>query len=190
MTDSNWTIHSDAPTDEDGYPVHPDLDKDHHICARTNSDRTTEPDHGRQRDDYPFCLLSAGHGTKNPKRTGEPGVPCSNHGGDSPKGEDNGNFTHGAFSKYWTSHLTDEEQEAFDDAREMLDSPENAQEVARSAASSCLIQFRRSGDERFLRRFESICDKFGIAPADELEVSGSVELEEAWKSSAQEDDTA
>jgi len=29
-----------------------------------------------------------------------------------------------------------------------------------------LEQFRRTGDERFLRRFESICDKFEIAPDD------------------------
>lgn len=180
MTDSNWTIHPDAPTDEDGYPVHPDPDKDHHICARTSSENTTATDHGRERDDYPFCLQSAGHGTENPKRTGEPGVPCSNHGGSSAVGPDNGNFTDGAFSKWFTDHLTEKEQEAFDDAREMLDSPENAQEVGRSAASICLIQFRRSGDERFLRRFESICDKFGITPADELELSGSVGIEEAF----------
>ena len=162
-------IYPDAPTDEDGHPVHPEH-PDRFICGRSKSANTTPTDHGRERDDVPYCLLTAGHGTENPKRTGEPGVACTHHGGDSPAGEDNGNFRHGAFSEYFTDHLTETEEEAFQDAREMLKEPESAQEVARSAATICLVQFRRTGDERFLRRFESICDKFAIAPEDELTV--------------------
>ncbi|WP_089650102.1 hypothetical protein [Halobacterium hubeiense] len=186
MTDdtSSFEIAEEAPTDEEGHPVHPDPDKDHRICAATKSDRTTPTEHGRERDDVEYCLLAAGWGVDDVKEG-----PCRKHtGAIDNRGENNENFEHGAFSKYFTSHLTDTEQDAFDDAREMLDEPEDAQEVAKTAASICLIKFRRSGDERFLRRFESICDKFGIAPADELELSGSVGIEEAWKTSAQDDD--
>lgn len=161
-------IHPEAPVDDAGNPVHPE--RGHHICGRGKSDRTTPTDHGRERDDVPYCLLAAGHGTSDPKRTGEPGAACTHHGGDSPMGPDNPAFRSGAFSKWFTSHLTEDEQAAFDDAREMLDDPEDAQEVAKHAAMLCLIQARRSGDERFYRRFESICDKFGIAPEDELTV--------------------
>ena len=109
---------------------------------------------------------------------------CRNHGGATPtadendrqgRGDQKGNrnaVTHGAFAKHFTSHLTEGEQAAFDDAVEQLDSPSGAQDIARQAASVCLLQFRRSGDERFLRRFEGLCDKFNIAPKDELEVTG------------------
>ena len=40
-------------------------------------------------------------------------------------------------------------------------------------------QFRRTGDDRFLRRYESICKTFNIAPEDveRHEHSGSVENE-------------
>lgn len=106
------------------------------------------------------------------------------HNGDHGKGgapERNANaVSHGAFQEHFTEHLTEGEQAAFDDAYAQLETPESAQDIARSAASMCLLQFRRSGDERFLRRFEGICDKFGIAPADELEISGSVSLEDAF----------
>lgn len=96
---------------------------------------------------------------------------CDVHGGKSKSGPENGNFRHGAFSKHFTSHLTDTEFDAFEEARELLENPEGAQDVARTAAASCLMKFKRTGDERFLRRFEGLCDKFGIAPEDELTVN-------------------
>lgn len=92
--------------------------------------------------------------------------------GGAPEQNDNA-VTHGAYRKHFTSHITDGEQDAFGDAREQLETPEGAQDVARVAATNCLLQFQRSGDERFLRRFEGLCDKFGIAPADELDVNHS-----------------
>lgn len=113
---------------------------------------------------------------------------CHSHGGSTPTKDENsdqgapdGNdnaVTHGAFSEHFTSHLTEGEQAAFEDAVDSLDSPEGAQDVARHAAAICLLQFRRSGDERFIRRFEGLCDKFGIAPDEELNVnvSGEVDL--------------
>jgi hypothetical protein len=116
-------------------------------------------------------MLSAGHGTSDPKRTGEPGVACTHHGGDSLEGEENGNFRHGAYAKSFSEGLlTEEEKERVEMAQEHLETPEGAQAHARFLASIAAEQFRRSGDERFLRRYESICDKFGITPADELTV--------------------
>ncbi|WP_049971137.1 hypothetical protein [Haladaptatus cibarius] len=106
----------------------------------------------------------------------------SNHGGGNggerdgagaPEGNENA-VSHGAFSKHFTRHLTDEERDAFDDAKELLGSPEGTQEVAQTAAARCLMQFDRSGDPRFLRRYENICDKFRLTPPEEytLEVNG------------------
>lgn len=121
---------------------------------------------------------------------------CWNHGGrnedddrdagGAPEGNDNA-VTHGAWSKsFVTDFLTDEEIERVRQFEELADSPDGAQDMARTAAGIALEQFRRSGDERFLRRFESICDTFGIAPTDELDVnvSGGIDL---WQQSAKED---
>ena len=104
----------------------------------------------------------------------------------APEGNDNA-VTHGAWSKsFVTDFLTDEEIERVRQFEELADSPDGAQDMARTAAGIALEQFRRSGDERFLRRFESICDTFGIAPTDELDVnvSGGIDL---WQQSAKED---
>lgn len=84
----------------------------------------------------------------------------------TPDGDDHGRPDHRAAATQLTEELTNGEQAAFDDAREMLESPEGAQDVARSAAALCLIQFKRSGDSRFIRRFENISVTFGLAPDD------------------------
>jgi len=68
--------HPAAPTDDEGYPVHPE--RGHHICGRGKND-TSESENGRDRNEYPFCLLAAGQGTD--KST--PGAACSHHGGAS-----------------------------------------------------------------------------------------------------------
>lgn len=73
---------------------------------------------------------------------------------------------------FFTDFLTGEERRRVREATDVLGSEAGAQEVGRHVAGLALEQFRRTGDERFLRRFESICDKFGIAPSDELEVTG------------------
>lgn len=107
---------------------------------------------------------------------------CNNHGGSTPSKDENpdvgapeGNdnaVDHGAYRENFLEHLTDDEQQLVEDLAVGLGTKEDAQEVARFAASICLAQFRRSGfDERFARRFESICDKAGIFPADELDVN-------------------
>ena len=90
---------------------------------------------------------------------------AGNNGG-APEGNTN-NVKHDAFREQFNSHLTAGEQKAFDDACEQLETPEGAQDIARIAAANCLLQFKRTGDERFLRRFEGLCEKFNIAPAEE-----------------------
>jgi len=57
--------------------------------------------------------------------------------------------------------------------------PQGAQAFARTAAGIAMEQFRRTGDQRFMQRAESICDTFGIAPADELDVEHSGEIEQS-----------
>jgi len=114
MTQRVWNgVHDDAPTDADGRPVHPDDDKDYHICGMPKSDRTTPPDHGRDRDDVPYCTLYAGWGTD--RKTGA----CSKHGGagGAPEGWQNGNARHLLYSK----RMNDDDREEFEAIVETAD---------------------------------------------------------------------
>lgn len=106
---------------------------------------------------------------------------CKHHAGTNADGsshEGNQNAVkHGAYSKsFVTDFLTDEEIQRVEDAQELLGTPGGAQDHGRLMAAIAVEQFRRTGDDRFLRRYESICDKFGIAPADEMELSGEMDL--------------
>jgi len=120
------------------------------------------------------CGLPAGWGTDFDSGK------CRHCRGTSPDGSSHeGNdwgATHGAYSESFVEDfLTDQEIERVEQAQEILSDVEGAQAQARLVAAIALEQFRRTGDERFLRRYESICDTFGIAPADELELSGGLE---------------
>lgn len=132
-------------------------------------------DHGgTNRHDEP-CGRTAGWGTDF-----EDGK-CRQHRGTSPDGESHeGNdwaAKHGAYSEsFMSDFLTEDEQARVKDAMDVLEVPEGAQAHARLMASIAAEQFKRTGDDRFLRRYESICDKFGIAPADEVDVSGELDL--------------
>lgn len=132
-------------------------------CSRTKRDGSGDP-----------CGLPAGWGTDHP---GE--GACKHHGGASsgaPEGNANA-ATHGAYSESFVSDfLTDDEIKRVEDAQELLGTSEGAQDHGRLMAAIAVEQFRRTGDDRFLRRYESICDKFGIAPADEVDVSGELDL--------------
>jgi len=112
---------------------------------------------------------------------------CHSHGGSTPtadenprqgRGDQEGNdnaVKSGAYREDFISHLTEDEQEMIESVYEDLETPEDAQDVARYVASIYLAQFKRSDfDDRFGRRFEAICDKAGIFPADELEVAADV----------------
>lgn len=132
-------------------------------------------DYGGRRKDGEPCKAWAGQWTDFD--TGK----CGKHRGTNADGSSHDGNTnaakHGAWAdSFVTDFLTDKEIARVKDAEDLLGTPESAQGVARTAAAIALEQFRRTGDDRFLRRFESICDKFGIAPADELELSGQMEL--------------
>jgi hypothetical protein len=106
---------------------------------------------------------------------------CFQHGGQrenggAPEGNDNAVDVGAWAEDFYEDFLTEAEKERVFRSAEALENPESAKEVARHAASVCLEQFRRTGDERFFRRWESICDTFEIAPTDELELSGDVDL--------------
>lgn len=133
-------------------------------------------DHGGTNRSGEPCGQPAGYGTDF--ETGK----CKHHRGTSPDGSSHeGNdwaATHGAYSESFVrDFLREDEIERVEQFEELTESLEGAQAFARTAAGIAMEQFRRTGDERFLRRAESICDTFGIAPADELELSGAVDGE-------------
>lgn len=106
---------------------------------------------------------------------------CFHHGGQRENGgapEDNDNAaTVGAWAEsFYDGFLTEAEKERVQESAEVLGDKTGAQEIARHAASVCLEQFRRTGDERFMRRYESLCDKAGIFPDEEIDVSADVDL--------------
>ena len=114
-----------------------------------------------------YCKRTSGWGTE------EDSGRCSSHGGSGgSSNEHEGNdwaATHGAYSDSFVQNfLRDEEIERVRQAEDLLGKPESAQALARTVAGIALEQFRRTGDSRFVRRYESICDTFGIAPDDEI----------------------
>lgn len=123
------------------------------------------------------CELPAGWGTDHDDG------PCKYHGGatrdDSGAPEGNTNAaTVGAWADgFFEGFLTEEEQRRVTEMADALDDQRTAKELGQHVATLALEQFRRTGDERFLRRFESICDKFSIAPAEEIDVSETVTLD-------------
>lgn len=121
------------------------------------------------------CQLPSGWGTD------KDGGKCKYHGGASPGAPEGNDWAakHGAWAEsFMSDFLTEKEQARVEDAMEVMDTPEGAQAQAKVAATIALEQFRRTGDGRFLRRYESICDTFGIAPADEMDltVDGDVDV--------------
>lgn len=132
-------------------------------------------DHGGNGGD---CGLAAGWGTDFDSGK------CKFHRGTSPDGSSHeGNdwgATHHAYSQSFVEDfLREDEIERVEQLQDILGEPEGAVAYGRLAVGIAMEQFRRSGDERFLRRAESIADTFGIAPEDELQVehSGSVDHE-------------
>ena len=94
-------------------------------------------------------------------------VEHESDGRGAPEGNQNA-ATVGAWSKsFVTDFLREDEIERVRQGVDALGKPESAKELARQVAMVCLEQFRRTGDERFLRRYESICETFSIAPDDD-----------------------
>lgn len=116
-----------------------------------------------------YCWLST-HDDDPAEREGD--------GRGAPEGNTNA-VKVGAWSDSFVSDfLRDEEVERVKKASDALGTPSGAQELARQVAVICLEQFRRTGDERFLRRYESICDKAQIFPEETIEMDGEVTVTE------------
>lgn len=136
------------------------------VCGRTKRDGSGDS-----------CGLPAGWGTDHP---GE--GACKLHGGNAGAPEGNNNaVTVAAWAEdFVTDFLRDDEIKRVKEFAEIAGEPKDAQEAAGYAAGLALEQFRRTGDDRFLRRYESIMDTFNLAPGDEMDVnveqSGDVTL--------------
>jgi hypothetical protein len=106
---------------------------------------------------------------------------CFHHGGQrenggAPEGNDNAVTVAAWAESFYDGFLTEAEKERVEESAEILGEKAGAQEIARHAASVCLEQFRRTGDERFMRRYESLCEKAGLFPDEEIDVSADVDL--------------
>lgn len=139
-----------------------------------------EDDPQNYKDDYWRCGRADDCGLKAGWGTDHVGVgACKLHGGNAgaPEGNDNA-VTVGAWAEdFYEGFLTQAEQKRVEKSAELLGDEANAKEIAQHAASVSLEQFRRTGDERFMRRFESICDKFSITPVDDADPDVDVNVD-------------
>ena len=124
---------------------------------------------------------------------------CSSHGGSDRSGAPEGNTNakgndggapeentnaadHGAYSdKFLDGFVGPDGKERIEDGYDLAEDPEGAQKQARLMAQVALEKFRVTGDERFLRRYESICRKASIFPNDEMTMNHEG-LEDAFMS--------
>jgi hypothetical protein len=152
-------VHPDAPTDAAGHPIHPE--RGHRICGRPKSTRTTPTNHGRERDDYPYCLQYAGSGTDY-----QDGA-CSDHGGATGRGEDSPAFKHGLFSDY----LSAEDRDVVD-ALEKYGDVEKLDELINWRLARLRRAVRALNDQEtdrdFWAAFRDIVDAAGPIEAEEI----------------------
>jgi len=131
------------------------------VCGATKRDGSGEE-----------CQLPAGWGTDNDsgrcKYHG--GAGGTNADGSSHEGNDYAAKAGAWADDFFDGFLTEEEQRRVKEGVEVLGEDAGAQELGRFAAMLALEQFRRTGDDRFMRRYESICDKAGIFPDERKEV--------------------
>lgn len=167
MTDSDFQIAAAAPTDSEGHPVHPDPDKSHRICAATKSDKTTPTDHGRERDEFDYCLLAAGWGVD-----GKSEGPCSHHtGAIDNRGENNPNYEHGGYSRYLSpSNFEPEEEARVENISADLADAENRDDVFRALISDLFVRWDRTHDPRFMREIRQTLSEFGYTPEEARQV--------------------
>lgn len=169
MTDESYELSEQPQTDDQGHPIHPE--RGHRICGAVKSDRTTPTEHGRERDDYEYCLLPAGWGTE------EDIGACQKHPYGSRFGASNSNFKHGATSEYFKSKLSEHQQDVFDEMAEALGNPTDALEVLRLTAARLIIVGEHSHDSSMIREGRQLLETFNIVPnVDHLNI-GSIEEE-------------
>jgi hypothetical protein len=165
----DYEISDAPPRDDDGHPIHPE--RGHRICGAVKSERTTPTEHGRERDEYDYCLLAAGWGED--RDVG----PCSKHpisgeqwGSSNPNYEDG---TYSEFEDFMYDSLTDQEREALD----ALNLDEDGDDFAKSVVKEAYAKYLRSGDDSFLREARQWASEFGVIerPADELDINGDME---------------
>jgi len=127
---------------------------------------------GRTNRNGEECELAAGWGTDN--NSG----PCKFHGGAADnKGENNGNYKHGAFSEHLKSDLTDDELAAIEDMVGAFEDPEAARKIIAQQAAEAWLKYKRSADTRFLREYRQLAETFNLAPNEdvqEIEHSGGI----------------
>ncbi|WP_265112293.1 hypothetical protein [Halosolutus halophilus] len=185
MTDTEgeeYEISSEPPRDEQGHPIHPE--RGHRICGAVKSDRTTPTDHGRERDDYEYCLLAAGWGTD--RNVG----PCSKHPVTGEQwGESNPNHQHGGYSEFvdfMQESLTESEREAM----EALDLEEAGDDFAADVVKEVYLKYLRTGDDRFLREARQWASEFGVIekPAEKLEATVDADVDQTTTQELGEDE--
>jgi len=115
------------------------------------------------------CGHPSGWGTDNDSG------PCKFHGGAADnRGENNGNYKHGAFSDHLRSDLTDDELDAIDDMVDAYADPEEARAMIAEQAAEAWLKYKRSADTRFLREYRQLAETFNLAPnEDEVNIGGS-----------------
>ena len=133
------------------------------------SDTPTDGRCNYEHDDGTYC---EGHPMDNGR--------CYHHGGKeenggAPEGNNNAVTVAAWAEDFVTDFLRDDEIDRVKDFAEIAGEPESAQEAAGYAAGLALEQFRRTGDGRFLRRYESIMDTFNLAPDDEMNLNVDAE---------------
>ena len=169
MTD--YDISEEPPRDDQGHPIHPE--RGHRICAAVKSDRTTPTEHGRERDEYAYCLQPAGWGVED-RSIG----PCKHHPVSGEQwGESNPNHEHGGYSEfddYMMKPTADEHQEAL----EAVDFDEHGKQYAATMIKRLTHEFRITGDHRKAAEARQWASEFGLVEAapDKLEIDGDLSL--------------
>lgn len=175
MTDDEFKISEEPPRDEQGHPIHPE--REHRICGAVKSERTTPTDHGRERDEYDYCLLAAGWGTD--RSIG----PCQKHPIHGEQwGESNPNHEHGAYSEfedYMFSPVPDEHRDALD----AVDFEEHGKQYAATMVKILTKDFHDTHDPRKAAEARQWASEFGLIEAapDKLEVDTDLSLSASEK---------
>lgn len=185
MTDNEaeeYEISSELPRDESSHAIHPE--RGHRICGAVKSDRTTPTEHGRERDDYEYCLLAAGWGAD--RSIG----PCSKHPVTGEQwGESNPNHEHGGYSEFqdfMQEGLTDSEAAAI----EALDLEEHGDDFAGDVVKEAYAKYLRTTDDRFLREARQWASEFGVIekPAEKLEAKVDADVDQTTTQELGEDE--